>query len=336
MTVDSRFFLRISCMTYNHAQFVKEALQGFVMQETTFPFVAIIVDDASSDETQEVIKCFLSDCFDVLSDTMVYEQSKDEASEIVARNKTNKNCFFVVYLLKENHYHLRRSKWRYIAKWTKDIKYTAICEGDDFWIDPNKLQKQVDFMEMHNDYSMCFHKVNVFTEIEADQCLFSYLEEKDYSAREVYQQWIVPTCSVLYRRYKGKPFEHNSSVVFTDNYYWLQLAERGKLRCLGFTGATYRRYNGSASCGYSVQTSIKLYEQYKYFEKRFPELKDISRGKQELEGLADIIKAPYFPGIWKYRFLYMLRHRKLFLSSFFTDTIFFYTPIRYLFFWRKS
>ncbi len=336
MNTPKVFEVRVSCMTYNHASFIVEAMRGFVMQETDFPYVVTIVDDASNDGAQDIIASFLADHFVVLSDLIVYDHTKDQAREIVARHKENVNCVFAVYLLKENHYRSKRSKWKYIAKWIKNTKYVAICEGDDYWIEPRKLQIQKDFMDSHSDYSMCFHRITVLTDLEKEKTLFSYLEERDYTAEEVYQRWIVPTCSVMFRRYQGRPFEHHPSIVFSDIFFWLQLAERGKIHCLGMVGAIYRRYTGSASCGYSVETSIKLYNQYKYLEKRFPDLKKISRRKQDEEGLADIVDAPYFPGIWRYRFIYMFRHKKrLLFSKFFVETIVLYTPIRHLLFWKK-
>lgn len=329
------YIVRAHCATYNHSAYIIDALNGFVMQQTDFPFVCTIMDDASTDGEQDVIRRFVEDNFDLQDASVAYERDTDYGHVTFAQHKTNKNCFFALILLKENHYSQRKSKAPYLTEWM-DTKYIALCEGDDYWTDPLKLQKQVDFMETNQEYALCFHKVQILSSIEKDKYLFSYLKEGDYSAREIYKQWIIPTCSVLYRNYPERPFEHHPSVVFGDIYIWLQLAERGKLYCMGFNGATYRRHKGSVSCSYPVETSIKLYGQYLYFEKRFPELRDISRHKQDEEGLADIIKAPYFPGIWKYRFLYMRRHRRLFLSPFLVETVFLYTPIRRVLFWKKK
>lgn len=325
----------VRCMTYNHERYITDALDGFVMQQTSFPYVCAIVDDASTDRNAEVIREYLQENFDVKDANFAYEKDTDFGNVVFARHKSNENCYFAVVFLKENHYSQRKTKIPYLQEWL-DVKYNALCEGDDFWSDPLKLQKQVDFMEANEDYSLCFHKVNIVSDKEKDLRFFSRLRERDYTARQIYGRWTVPTCSVLFRIDQEKPFERNPAVVFGDIFLWLQLAERGKLRCLDFVGASYRRHHGSASCGYSVETSIKLYRQYEFFEKRFPALKDISRRKQEEEGLADIIKAPYFPGIWKYRFLYMLRHKRLFFSSFFVETVFEYTPIRNLLFWKKK
>ncbi len=330
------FLARISCMTYNHAPYITDAMNGFVIQQTDFPFVCTIIDDASTDGEPEIINQYLADHFNKVVLDIPTADETDEYTRVFARHKENKNCYFLVFLLKYNHYSIGKPKLTSVYDLIDAIPYIAICEGDDYWTDPLKLQKQVDFLEANVDYSLCFHKVSIVSNNEKDLMLFSQLKEGDFTARQIYEKWTVPTCSVLYRNYLDNPFEKNSAVIFGDIFIWLQLAERGKLRCLGFVGASYRRYQGSASCNYPVETSIKLYYQYLFFEKRFPELKDVSRRKQDEEGLADIVKAAYFPGIWKYRLRYAFRHKKrLLFSKFCVDTFFLYTPIRHLIFWKK-
>lgn len=317
------FLVRVSCMTYNHHAYITDAMKGFVMQQTDFPFVCTIVDDASTDGEPEVIKKYLLENFDLPDTSVAYEKDTDYGHVTFARHKTNNNCYFAVIYLKENHYSLRKTKLPYLTEWT-DTKYVAICEGDDYWTDPLKLQRQVGFMEEHEEYSMCFHEVKVLCD-DKENWIFSDVKEGDHSARDIYEKWTVPTCSVLYR--KGKPFERSPKIIYGDIFLYLQLAERGKIRCLGFVGGVYRRHKGSISCGYSLQSCIRLYHQYKFMEKRFPEVKDISRREQEEQGLLGIINAPYFKGICKYRFYYMFRHPRLFFSSFFTTTLLSYTYV---------
>lgn len=330
-----RFTVCIRCSTYNHQDFIKMALDGFVMQETSFPFVISVLDDASTDGTPRVLRDYYDKYFDTQDSEVAFQEEHDYGTLLFARHSVNKNCFVAIVLLKENHYSQRKTKRPYLQRWMEESKYIAYCEGDDFWTEPTKLQKQVDFLESNPDYVMCFHKVNVLCD-DKENWIFSDLKAGDYSARDIYDNWVVPTCSVMYL-YAAKPvFESNRDVVFNDIFMWLQLAEKGRLYCLDFIGATYRRHAGSFSCGYSVETCIRLYRQYRFFEKRFPSLKDISRRKQETQGLRGIIYAPYFPGIWKYRVLYMIRHPKLFFSSFFTNTILSYTPFRTIWRWIKK
>lgn len=323
MKEESNYMVRVSCMTYNQVNYITDTMNGFVMQKTDFPFVCTIMDDASTDGEQEVIKEYVHEHFDLQDSSVSYEKDTDYGHVTFAQNKTNKSCFFAVIYLKENHYRQRKSRVAYLTEWM-DTKYIALCEGDDYWTDPLKLQKQVAFLEEHKDYSMCFHRVNVICE-EKEQWIFSDLEERDYSGREIYDKWLVPTCSVMYRA--GEPFETNPAILYGDIFLFLQLAERGKLRCMGFTGGVYRRHHGSVSCGYSLQSCIKLYNQYKFMERRFPDVRDISRREQEEQGLKGIINAPYFEGIWKYRLLFMHRHPQLFFSDFFSTTLLSYTRL---------
>jgi len=330
MQLNNKFLVRVHCATFNHHDYITDAMNGFTMQQTDFPFICTIVDDASTDGEQEVIKEYVQEHFDLQDSSVSYEKNTDYGHVTFAQHKTNKSCFFAVIYLKENHYSQRKSKAPYLTEWM-DTKYIALCEGDDYWTDPLKLQKQVDFLEEHENYSMCFHNVKVLGG-ENERWYFDRLKEGDYTDRDIYENWLVSTCSVVYR--KGKAFESKPFIIHGDIFLFLQLSERGKLYCMGFVGSVYRRHSGSASCGYSEHTSVKLFAQYKYMEKRFPKLKDISKRSQE-RALQHIIYAPYFPGIWKYRVIYMFRHPKLIFSSFLSNTILSYTPIRNHKFWKK-
>ena len=148
------FLVRTFCAAYNHEYYIKDALQGFVMQETTFPVVYTIVDDASTDHTAEVIREFVEANFDLKDTSVAYVKDTDYGNVTFARHITNKNCYFAVVLLKDNHYSQKKSKAPYLTEWM-DTKFVALCEGDDYWTDPHKLQKQYDFMVNHPDYTLC-------------------------------------------------------------------------------------------------------------------------------------------------------------------------------------
>lgn len=326
----NKYLVDIRCFTFQHVNYISDALNGFCIQKTSFPFIILVVDDASTDGEQEVIYNYMSDHFNVTDEGIAWRRETEDGVYSYAQHKTNKNCFMMALCLRKNLHAIKGAKMKLIAEWRNSCKYEALCEGDDYWTDPLKLQRQVDFLEEHEEYSMCFHKVVIESEMpeEWQKHFFDHLEERTYTARDIYDNWCVPTCSVLYRKDRLH-YKQNKNIVFGDIYTWLLLAETGKLYCLPFAGGVYRRHQGSASCAYDVQTSVKLFWQYKFFEKRFPELKDISRRKQEDQGLKCIIYAPYFDGIWKYRFRYMFRHPKLFFSSFFTGTLLQYTKFRH-------
>lgn len=152
---DYKYLLRVNCITYNHADYITKAMDGFCMQETSFPFVCVIVDDASTDGEQDVIRHYLETNFETVNQTVVSEETNDYIL-IFARHKINRNCFFAAFLLKYNHYRAKKTKRLYFDE-TYYTKYVALCEGDDYWIHPQKLQKQIDFLEKHPNNSGCIH-----------------------------------------------------------------------------------------------------------------------------------------------------------------------------------
>lgn len=148
---DTEYLVSIRCLTYNHARYITDAMNGFCMQQTSFPFVALIVDDASTDGEQDVIKEYLDKHFDMLT---AQERETEDAFFIEVDHKENKFCHFVVVLLKKNLYHIKSKKLSLVSKWEDNVKYRAGCEGDDYWTDPLKLQKQVKYMEEHKECCM--------------------------------------------------------------------------------------------------------------------------------------------------------------------------------------
>lgn len=122
----------ICCITYNHEDFIKDSIEGFLMQRTTFPIEIIIHDDASTDRTAEIIQEY-------------------------ARQHPD---LFITILQKENQYSQGIRPFPNFVFPRARGKYIALCEGDDYWIDPLKLQKQVDFLEKHQEYSLIYANEN--------------------------------------------------------------------------------------------------------------------------------------------------------------------------------
>lgn len=118
----------ICCMTYNQEKYISDALNSFLMQKTDFSYEILIHDDASTDRTAEIIKEYESKYPDLIKPIYQKENQYSKGVKVGCLN-------------------MERVKGKYIA----------ICEGDDFWTDPNKLQKQVDYMEKHPECSMCVH-----------------------------------------------------------------------------------------------------------------------------------------------------------------------------------
>ena len=140
-----RFLVSIRCVTYNHSAYIAKALDGFAMQKTSFPFIAVVVDDASTDGEQMLLMSYMNEHFDCSEGAGFEQWETEEACWTFARNKINENCYFIVICLKKNLY--KNPKKDELMKDWIDTKYVAFCEGDDYWIDPMKLQKQVDILE---------------------------------------------------------------------------------------------------------------------------------------------------------------------------------------------
>lgn len=166
MSCSQDFILCIRCFTYNHSLFIEEAMNGFCMQKTCFPYLAVIIDDASTDGAQEVIKRYIRDKFDNTLASGYKAWETEEAYYIYARHCQNFNCYFCAIFLKTNYYSHEQDKELFIEEWEKSAKYVALCEGDDYWTDPLKLQKQYDILEAHQECAFCVHDYTEYLQNE--------------------------------------------------------------------------------------------------------------------------------------------------------------------------
>lgn len=252
------FKICVQCMTYNHAPFIRKAMDGFCMQKTNFAFVSYIIDDASTDGEQDVIISYLNSNFDLINRELKYVD-KDEVRVIYAHNKNNKNCYFVVVLLKNNLYKKKdnyRIKLKLVSEWRSHCDYEAQCEGDDYWIDENKLQRQSDFLDSHTRYSICSHRILKY---DQDTGIF-YCDRLDkmFSGRNGCDfdnhsgVWISETSSILYRmsaikEYLKYSYEHRDCLQM---YF---LLKDGKGFCLSNKMSVYRQHEGGV---FSKQDAI--------------------------------------------------------------------------------
>jgi len=163
------------CNTYNQASYIKDTMDGFCMQQTSFPFVCLIMDDASSDGEPEVIKQYLNDHFDT-----EWTKETDDYHLTVARHQENKYCYFAVYLLKYNHYSIKKLRLKYYREVTDEIDYVALCEGDDYWTDAHKLQKQADALDANPQATLVYTN---FQTIDGEGNPISRPFIKDYPGR---------------------------------------------------------------------------------------------------------------------------------------------------------
>ena len=285
----------ICCCTYNHIDYIRQCLDGFVMQKTIFRFVAVVHDDFSTDGTTKILQEYSEKYSDII--IPIYEEE----------NQYSKHDGSLERIIND-------------AVRSTEAKYIAFCEGDDYWTDPYKLQKQVDFMESHPEFSMCFHSVDVQLEENLDSNIQMNIKSGEYSPREIYERWIVPTCSVLHRR--GLSLNSFEKVVFGDIYRFVSLGYLGKIFCLDMKSAVYRRHKEGASVNLSPLTLMRLYKQYAFFEKLWPDLADISI-KKKREYLEYLSYCGYSKEVWKYRYRWMFAHPSKFFSKYHLRTLLF-------------
>ena len=198
---NNKAIIVIHCMTYNHGPYIRQCLDGFSMQRTDFPFLVVVVDDASTDNEPKVLRDFISSDLD--SSTIQTEQT-DDYIRVVATHKNNPHCTFAIYFLKYNHHNLKKSKIPYIKEWDDASQYIAICEGDDYWIDPLKLQKQVDVLEAKPDFTMVCNRTKLYSEKSKKFIGENYCYNKSQVVNPkdvIYRTGLfISTCSVLYRK----------------------------------------------------------------------------------------------------------------------------------------
>lgn len=246
---DIKYKVCTRCFTFNQASYIEDAMNGFTMQETTFPVVTLIVDDASTDSEPEVIQNYLKKHFQ----EPYRKEETDYAHIICAHHKTNPYCDFVVLLLKYNHYSVKKPKMPYIVEWTDNAKYHAICEGDDYWIDKNKLQKQVDFLEQNREYVLTYTNAIV---VDKDSNVINQLTYKRYSGTctksLITEGNYIVTAGVCYRnKYDKEWSEVRTSIPFAlmlgDKPLWIMLSTKGKFHFFEDYMVAYRKLEQSAS-----------------------------------------------------------------------------------------
>jgi len=228
----------ICCITYNHEPYIREAIEGFLMQKTNFPIEIIIHDDASTDNTAGIIR--------------EYEQKHPE-------------IFKCIYQ-KENQYSkgVRGITARFTFPNARG-KYIALCEGDDYWTDPLKLQKQVDFLEENEDYSFTYCRFKTFHqdtgEIKNDQNERYFINQEvaiDFDFEKFYNGWHMGTQTLMFRKSVFSPIYAANYKYTKDIHLVTHLLIQGKAACLNFFGAIYRKHQGGIYSGGSNFQNAKL------------------------------------------------------------------------------
>lgn len=251
-----KYMVCTRCFTYNHAQYIEDTLRGFCMQETTFPVVYCIVDDASTDGEQEVLKTWAETHLD-LSQPKETQRKTDYGELIVAKQKEKANQLFVILLLSENHKQVGRSKLQYLLKWIDNSKYLALCEGDDYWIHPRKLQMQVVFLETNPNYGLVYSNRSILKSGQltnlrcSGKCDFDsliYIDE-------------IPTLTTCFRRELDKRYYEEvkpstKGWKMGDLPRWLFISYYSKVKFFNEVFAVYRDLPNSASHSTNIDKAI--------------------------------------------------------------------------------
>lgn len=233
----------VLCTAYNHEEYIRSALEGFVTQETSFGFEVLVNDDASTDGTAAIIREYEAKYPELIRP---FYQTENQFSKGVG------------YIYEQIFYPQARGK------------YLAYCEGDDYWTDPSKLQRQVDFLEAHPDYSACVHNTTLHycDGSASDTLLINCTEDHDV----LFDQLIrgpassYHTSSIVARRdviTQTPDFYYAATSHGFADYAWgLLLKLGGSIRFLNRSMSVYRLFSNQSSWTSSVGSQ---YEKLRYF-----------------------------------------------------------------------
>jgi glycosyltransferase involved in cell wall biosynthesis len=160
-------------ITYNHEAFIRQALDGILMQVTSFPYEVVIGEDMSTDQTREIVQ----------------EYQRHHPDRIRLR------------LAKENLYSQGMKPFASVLNACRG-KYIALCEGDDYWTDPLKLQKQMDFLEAHPSHAVCFHRAYQLVQATGEMKIWQQSRRLDrftYTLDDLARDNFVATPSIMFR-----------------------------------------------------------------------------------------------------------------------------------------
>lgn len=221
----------ILCLVYNHKDFLRKCLDGFVMQQTNFPIEILIHDDASTDGSAEIIREY-EEKYSLLFKPIY--QTINQYSKGVPVSGT---------------YQYPRCSGKYIA----------VCEGDDYWTDPLKLQKQVDFLEANPEYGMVYTRIRRFYQKSKE--LKEVWGGRYETFNELLKENTIPTLSVLIVsdiliRYQKEIKPEIRKWQMGDYPLWLYVAAKSKIKFLSDTTGVYRILSISASHFKDIENRI--------------------------------------------------------------------------------
>lgn len=237
-----RPIISVCIPTYQQHDYIRECIEGALMQQTSFPFEIVIGDDGSVDGTTEI-------CM---------EYAEKYPDKIRFYNRTRELCR--VFDEKGHIEKEQAGNWWWTLQDGRGT-YIAICEGDDYWIDPLKLQKQVDFLEKHSEYVLSHTSIKYYYQSQhffissKDIEINSKIQEKGYILREdILSSYRIQTASVVYRRNLLEKIQESDPFLYKSGYFlmgdtplWYGLLQKGKIHFLQEVTTVYRKNNGSVT-----------------------------------------------------------------------------------------
>ncbi len=238
--------LSVICLTYNHEKFIGQALEGFVKQKTNFPFEVIVHDDASTDGTADIIRQYQQQYPHIIKPIF---QSENQWKQGKTLSKT-----FVYPKIRG--------------------KYVAFNEGDDYWTDEHKLQKQVDFLEQNPYFSICFHPVKVIWEDGSQEDSVFPTKKIRFgktvlTLQDLLKRNFIQTNSAVYRwRFSNQDYSDIPDNIIPGDYFINLLhAQRGNIKYMPDIMSVYRRHSGGVWHG--VNHSDAWFSRYGLLHLRF-------------------------------------------------------------------
>lgn len=222
----------IICTTFNQKKFIKDTLEGFLIQKTSFPVEIIVHDDASTDGTTEIIK--------------EYESRHPQIIKAIYQT--------------ENQYSKRINIAKEFVYPRLKGKYIATCEGDDYWIDPLKLQKQVDFLEENEDYGLVYTEID---RVDSEGVIIdrNFFKNDSASFCETFEDYLIyapfrAPCTWLFRKSLYK--EKDKRYVIGDLPMLLDIVAHSKIHRFDDATANYRVLIKSASHFISLNSNYSF------------------------------------------------------------------------------
>ena len=244
---DEKPIVSICCITYNHGKFIADCLNGFLKQKTSFPFEIVISDDCSTDNTKKIIDTYVSKYPAIFKDV-----------------SPSKNLGSI-----KNFYHVLEKA---------SGKYIALCEGDDYWIDENKLQMQVDFLENNPEYGMCYTKAKQFIQKKRKFSRRRFgTDVRDFEDL-LFNGNRVPTLTTVFRKdllnsYLKEIYPQDKGWLMGDYPMWLYFAHESKVKFFDKVTSVYRVLENSASHSDNVEKSVAFGKSYwdiqNFFSKKY-------------------------------------------------------------------